>query len=601
MRWLGVVFFFLVAAVVQTWPLVWHAGDQTMHYPSQPGDTAVFLWDLWWMKEALVVLQSNPFHTDYLFFPQGTDLYLHPLNPLNGILSIPLQLITGNLLLSWNILALTFLILSGVGTYALVRRITGNDVAAMLSGFVFAFAPATLMHLQGGQWNISTTWPLPFFALFVLRLSDAARLRDVLGAAVLGAAITYNWIEFGLDAVLFLALFIAFSSLRNSRTKNWRSIRDLWGRSAAVLTVWGILCLPLAIAAWRNIHREGYEIVTDVEYWSADLSAFVTRSPLWGAGKDPIYPIGPHLGVGSPLGTWYLGLVPLGLAVIGIVVWKQGRFMALFWTAVLLLFVILSLGPHLFIDGDKSFSLFGTSFSVPLPYQLYDELPAFGDRRIPARMMAFALLALSVLAGIGCAAILQLLQRRWPSVVPAAAVLLLAIVILDYWSPPVSLSEMSTPSALERIGSESGDFSVLQLPLGRAAGATVAGDTSGGYIVDYYQTIYKKRSFGGYIARGSSPTVAWIASEPGLRYLACTTCTPEQTTTEDLDPVTIRAGFDRHRIKYVIIHKTYPDLQPVPLAPDTIAKWDAYLRDVAGLEAVSDEGELSIYRNPRME
>jgi hypothetical protein len=33
------------------------------------------------MKHALLVLQTNPFHTDFLFFPQGSDLHLHALTP----------------------------------------------------------------------------------------------------------------------------------------------------------------------------------------------------------------------------------------------------------------------------------------------------------------------------------------------------------------------------------------------------------------------------------------------------------------------------------------------------------------------------------------
>jgi hypothetical protein len=47
---------------------VLHAGEQTMHYPGQPGDTVNFLWDLSWVKQSIVEFQSNPFHTDYLYF-----------------------------------------------------------------------------------------------------------------------------------------------------------------------------------------------------------------------------------------------------------------------------------------------------------------------------------------------------------------------------------------------------------------------------------------------------------------------------------------------------------------------------------------------------
>jgi hypothetical protein len=37
-------------------------------------------WNLWWVKEALVGLVANPFHTDLLYYPEGPSLYFHTLN-----------------------------------------------------------------------------------------------------------------------------------------------------------------------------------------------------------------------------------------------------------------------------------------------------------------------------------------------------------------------------------------------------------------------------------------------------------------------------------------------------------------------------------------
>jgi len=596
-----VALFALVAAVIQTWPLVLHADDQIMHDPQQPGDMSVFFWDLWWMKESIVVLQVNPFHTDYLFFPHGTDLYLHPLIPLTGITSIPFQVVTGNLLLSWNLLLLVFLVLSAVGAFALVRRLTGDFAAAAISAYAFAFAPSTMMHLQAGEWNIAGTWPLPFLVLFLLRVHESGRLRDALAAGFFGAAITYNWIEFGLDAALFVALFVAYWTFRAWRAADRDAVRTLWRNSAAMVALWGILCLPIAFAAWNGVHGGDYETIAGVEYWSSDLAAFVRQSPLWGPGEAPIFPVGPHLGIGSPLGTWYLGLVPLALALFALRAFARARPMVPLWIAAFFVFTVLSLGPYLYIDGDKSFSILGVSFSsIPLPYQLYDHLPAFGDRRIPARMLVFAVFALSVLAGIGSSVILQWLRPRWAIAAPIAAALIFAMVAFDSWNPPVWLWRMETSTALQQIADEPGDFSVLQLPLGRADGATVAGDVTGTYIVDYYQTIYRKRSFGGYIGRASSSTLAWIGQEPGFRYLACTLCT-EPESPEDVDPKAIRPKFIEYRIKYVIIHKLYPEGDGVPFSAETMQKFDTYLRDVAGLELALDDAEQSIYKNPEID
>src|SRR3990170_8582859 len=125
-RWAGLTLFFAGAAVVQTWPLPPHAADSVVTQAGWELDGWQFLWNLWWVKHALVDLHTHPFHTDFLYYPQGSDLYLHSLASTQGVLSIPLQVITGNLLLSWNLLSLLFFVLSGLGMYALSYRVARN-------------------------------------------------------------------------------------------------------------------------------------------------------------------------------------------------------------------------------------------------------------------------------------------------------------------------------------------------------------------------------------------------------------------------------------------------------------------------------------------
>jgi hypothetical protein len=141
------------------------------------------LWNLWWVQHALVELHTNPFHTDLLYSPGGTDLYLHTLAFVSGLLSIPLQLATNNLVLSWNMLALLSFVISGLGMYALSYRVTGNHAAAVVSGYIFAFAPYILMRFPG-HWHLSTTWPIPLFVLFLLRFQETGRLREAVGAGI---------------------------------------------------------------------------------------------------------------------------------------------------------------------------------------------------------------------------------------------------------------------------------------------------------------------------------------------------------------------------------------------------------------------------------
>jgi hypothetical protein len=598
-RWLGLSCLFLVAAVVQTWPLVLHASNSTVDWFQFPFDTWQFLWNLWWLKHALLDLQTNPFHTDALLSPQGSNLYLHALTPVNGVLSIPLQLATNNLILSWNILALLLFVFSGLGMYALSYRVNHNHVAALLSGYIFAFAPFVLMHFTG-HWNISTTWPIPLFVLFLLRFQATGRLREAAAAGILWAILTYNWLEFGTDAALFLGLFLAYWSFVYLRRRDLERLSSLWRGFAVIAAVWFAVSSPLIVPGLQDVSSGEYLQSGGDEYFSGDLLTFVTPSPLWGQGDAFIFPTGPHLTVGSEEGTAYLGIVPLLLAGLAVFAVRRTPHRVLFWAMVFLVFAILSLGPFLYVGGAKTLSVLGVSFSVPLPYHIYDQLPIFGARRIPARMIIFGMVGLSVLAGTGFDLLTGWLRPRYGKIVPLAALLIFSLVVLEYWNPPVFLSQLSTPAILEEISDEPGDFTVLDAPLGRRNGYSFTGDSTGGPMTNYYQTIYEKRSFGGYLSRVSDRGFAWIMEQPGFAFLSCPRC-EDLPSPDNSNSDLVRSLFREHKIRYVVLHKLDPRGQAIFWIGDfELTAMDEYLRSTVGMIPIYTDSAMTVYRNPEV-
>jgi hypothetical protein len=585
-RWSAVFLLFSVAAVVQTWPLVIHAADSIVIWENFPWDSWQFLWNLWWVKQALVEIHTNPFHTDLLYFPQGTDLYLHTLAVVIGVLSIPLQLATDNLILSWNVLALAFFVLSGLGMYALSYRITGNHWAALLSGYIFAFAPFTLMHFAG-HWNISTTWPIPLFVLFLLRLHDSGRLREALAAGACWAILTYNNLEYGAWAGLFLAYW-SFVYLRQGQRGR---LVALWRGVAVAAGAWLAMTAPLLIPASLAVHSGDYTLPGGDEYYSADLASFVTPSPLWGPGTAATSPAPNHVSTGGIENTVYLGIIPLLLASLALFSVRRTPHRVLFWTAVFLFFAILALGPYLYIGDTKTFSFFGASFSVPLPYQIYDELPLVSVGRVPSRMIVFGLVGLAVLAGTGLEVLMSWLREKYKKVVPLAALVVLSIVVLEYWNPPVYLYEPPTPAILEAIGDEQGDFAVLNVPWGRGNGGTWSGDFAGSWLADYHQSIHGKATIGGFISRSKQRDVDWVWERPGLRFLACAHCT-EFFTEDDMNPDLVRQIFRQYRIKYVV---------QKPGGYLGFEEHSSYLTDVLGLRPIFTDPTLIVYRNQEIE
>ncbi len=599
-RWLSVALLFAVAAVVQTWPLVLHTTDSIADWPALQQDTWLFLWNLWWVKHALVELGTNPFHTDLLFFPQGADLYLHTLASANGVLSIPLQLATGNLIFTWNVMILLGFAASGLAMYAVSYQVNRNHVAALISGYIFAFSPFILMHLVAGHMNISTTWPIALFILFMVRFQRSSHMREAIGAGILWAVISYNQLEYAVDAGLFLGLFFVYWSAVWLRSREWNRLRALWQGGAVLALVWLALSLPLIAPALARLHDKDVALGGVDESYTSNVLAFVTPSPLWGPGTDPVG-VGGQYPTGGLENTVYLGITPLLLAAVAVFAVRRTPHRVLFWGAVALLFVVLSMGPHLYVGDTKTFSVGGISFSVPLPYQLYDRLPLISERRAPARMIVFGVAGLSVLAGTGAELLSSWLRRYHKFVGPLVALIALALVVLEYWNPPMQLSRYSeSPAVLTQIRDEPGDFAVLDVPLGRATGVTGAGDWVGGGLADYYQTIYERPSLGGLLSRAHNSDLSWVVEQPGLRYLTAPG-TAGLASPQDLDSGLVRSEFQELKIKYVIVHTQTPSGFSLGISEERLTTNDLYLRSVVGLVSVYTDAMLSVYRNPRIE
>ena len=52
-----------------------------------PGDTYQGVWNLWWIRKSVLSFE-NPYMTDFIFYPNGADLFVHSLSPIAGLFSI---------------------------------------------------------------------------------------------------------------------------------------------------------------------------------------------------------------------------------------------------------------------------------------------------------------------------------------------------------------------------------------------------------------------------------------------------------------------------------------------------------------------------------
>jgi hypothetical protein len=393
-------------------------------------------------------------------------------------------------------------------------------------------------------------------------------------------------LEYGVWAGLLLGLFLAYWSLVYLMRKDWARLPALWRGLAIVVGVWFVATSALLIPAFLSVRSGDYPLKGGDEYFSTDLAALVTRSPLWGAGTAPVgTPLGVlHVPAGTIENTVYLGIVPLVLAGLAALAIRRSPHRVVFWLVVFVFFTTLALGPYLYIGDTKTFSVVGASFSVPLPYQIYDQLPLVSVGRVPSRLIVFGLV---VLAGTGFDVLTSWLKPKYKLLAPLAALLILGLVVLEYWNPPVSLYHPPEPAILKAIGDDPGDFAVLNVPWGRNSGGTWAGHASSAWLANYYQTLHGKATLGGTISRAKRSDLDWVWEQPGLRYLACAGCT-KFFTDEDTNPDVVRQLFREYKIKYVVLRR----------GSSASETYDEYLRTTVGLTPVFTDATMPVYQNP---
>lgn len=135
----------------------------TTHVPGGgAGDNVNFLWNFWWMREALES-PARFFFTTALFAPYGADLTLHTHTALNALAGGTV-LSSASPIAALNLTILASLFLNGMCAYVLAWRLTRNAGASTIAGLIFAGSPYVTAHLNG-HFNLTSAWTIPLFAM----------------------------------------------------------------------------------------------------------------------------------------------------------------------------------------------------------------------------------------------------------------------------------------------------------------------------------------------------------------------------------------------------------------------------------------------------
>ncbi len=379
---------FVILSLVLTHPLPLHLADAV----EDRQDALLNVWITAWDGHQLLTDPLHLFDAN-IFYPYSRTLAYSELLLGNALLSLPITAVTGNPVLGYNVALLLSFILSGFGTYLLVRKLTGSSGAGLVAGTIFAFSSYRMTNLAQAQ-LLATQW-IPFTLLALYQLVRQPRARYLAPLVLFFCLQALSSFYYGILLALAVVGFVIWEfGIR------WNDIRKL----SVVLHLLLAACLLLLVILpfalpYFEVQRElGFErTLADSEPFSASLQQYLMVPPgsvvhgRWLPSDDT-----PMAG-GYPVDVLFPGLVALVLAGWGLVR-GDGR-TRWFFLLLLLASFLLSLGPRLYLAPGEPAGL-----SVTLPYAwLYVVVPGFKAMRAPVRFDALVMLALAVLAGYGIA------------------------------------------------------------------------------------------------------------------------------------------------------------------------------------------------------
>jgi len=551
----GVLAAFVVLSVVMTWPLTAGLGQRVLGAPV-PGDSFYYLFLIRWLGESVWdgTPMSELLFAPEVFFPFGYNLALSETSLAQTVPALPLATLFGEVV-AYNVVALSSFVLSGLAAYLLVKYHTGNHVAALFGGVIYAFSPYRLSHLGAGHLPLMGTQWLPLLLLYLDKMVVERKTRSAALAALfyaLGALSSWYY------AYIFAMAGGAYVLLRG---RPWRAV--LCQRSfARPLTVFllgcvvlvGSFALPLT-GIWRQGGRP--QSLRYLDHFSASPLDFVypnVMQPVWGARLLVRYPQNLDEKV------LFLGLVPTLLAVVALS--REGDSRWRTFAALGAAFAVLALGTSLHWGNAPLYigvpawlerfftvgmgvltgrlALFPVSsydLSVPgavyLPMPtllLYLYLPFFSSMRVWARQGLVSIVSISVLAGGGLHRVRKKLGQvhRGESRARRAGLLtaaLFALVIIEFAPFPYALgtSRVEARPVDEWLANRGGDFAIMEFPVTKALSGRplYAAHTHGKGIAFGYGTFFprafdERRSV---LDRFPSEECVQLLREWGVRYV----------------------------------------------------------------------------------
>lgn len=306
----GATLFYGAATSALTWPLLTVIHREVA---ADMGDPVLVCWVLLWTSGQVFsfltgdVSALSRFWHGNIFYPEPLTLAYSEHFTAQLVQALPLLAVSDNVILAYNLLFISTFVLSGLGTFLLVRDLTGRPLAALVAGLAFAFAPYRIdqfSHLQ----VLSTQW-MPFVLYGFRRYLDTGRRRALVGAAAALIAQNLSCGYYVMFFTPFVVIYVLYELTSRRRLGDWAA----WRAFGAAGLVVGLVTLPF-LTPYLEVRNSGVGVrsLSEITMFSADAHGFATAtamSRLWGE-RLATFP--------RPEGQAFPGFAILALALAGV-------------------------------------------------------------------------------------------------------------------------------------------------------------------------------------------------------------------------------------------------------------------------------------------
>ncbi|MFH1050963.1 MAG: YfhO family protein [bacterium] len=342
-----------------------------------------------------------PFWNPYTFcgMPFFADLQVGFLYPLNRLTFLFLD--SSGHLSVWGlqfIIILHFFI-AQLSMYHLMKYLKISSIGSIIGSISYAFSLSLVLHVIHPMMVYHLAW-FPLVILFFLRGITETKIKyGIISGLIFGISMLAGHPQTILYQALFLGLLLIWYVIADIRKNGFKAKQSIKSIVAGLLPfiisvcIFSVQYLPSQdLANYSKRADATYEAATEgsLEFEQIYTSLVPKLFGFTDGADDKSVPY--HLDNQPYYYYWdtafYFGLTALLLGLIAIVGGYKNRLTAFL--------IFISIFGFLFALGDN-FVLF----------KIFFNLPFFGLLRIPARIMFFAVLAFSILAGFGFDAIIK--------------------------------------------------------------------------------------------------------------------------------------------------------------------------------------------------